>query len=181
PPKRSSRKSGRPSPKRRTSKPGSRQFAQASQTEAPAGSCPGGFVRKRGRINPMLGTGWLTLRQIRAALQNGRLEEAQQLLNQPAVRGHKKSWDLLTQLTRGYVQRGERLLQQANSTAAWDDLGKAEALAPADTGARKLREGLIHHGVAEVRGLLESGEPRRALETVARLGQRGVQQPEFQN
>jgi tetratricopeptide (TPR) repeat protein len=129
----------------------------------------------------MLGTGWLTLRQIRAALQNGRLEEAQQLLNQPAVRGHKKSWDLLSQLTRGYVQRGERLLQQANSAAAWDDLGKAEGLAPADTGARNLREGLIRHGVAEVRELLESGEPRRALETVARLGQRGVQQPEFQN
>ena len=47
----------------------------------------------------MLGSGWLTLRQVRAALQNGRLEEAQQLLNQPSVRGHKKSWDLLAQLT----------------------------------------------------------------------------------
>src|SRR5207245_4664886 len=108
------------SPKRPRSNTGSRRSAEAEQTEAPEGFRPGGFVRKRGTINPMLGTGWLTLRQIRAALQNGRLEEAQQLLNQPAVRGHKKSWELLSQLTRGYVVRGERLLQQANSAAAWD-------------------------------------------------------------
>jgi len=61
----------------------------------------------------MLGTGWLTLRQVRAALQNGRLEDAQRLLDQPAVRGHKKSWDLLAQLTRGYVDRGLKQLDLA--------------------------------------------------------------------
>ena len=62
----------------------------------------------------MLGMGWLTLRQARAALQNGRLEEAQQLLGQPSARGHKKSWALLELLTRGYVARGERHLKQQN-------------------------------------------------------------------
>lgn len=129
----------------------------------------------------MLGTGWLTLRQVRAALQNGRLEDAQRLLDQPAVRGHKKSWDLLAQLTRGFVERGERQLRQENHGNAWDDLIKAETLAPADPAAKRLRESLTKQGIAEIRSLLEAGEPRRALETVARLGQRGVQQPEFQN
>src|SRR5437868_1433878 len=128
----------------------------------------------------MLGLGWLTLRQVRAALQNGRLEEAQQLLNQPAVRGHKKSWDLLAQLTRGYAERGERLLRQDNAVAAWDDLARADALAPADAGVRRLREALVRTGIDEVRRPLEVGEPRLALEVIARLGQRGVQQPEFQ-
>src|SRR4051794_40570844 len=129
----------------------------------------------------MLGTGWLTLRQVRAALQNGRLEDAQRLLDQPAVRGHKKSWDLLAQLTRGYVDRGLKQLDRGNPAAAWDDLAKVEALAPADPAGQRLRDGLIRRGVADVRGLLESGEPRLALEAVARLGQRGVQQPEFQH
>jgi len=67
----------------------------------------------------MLGMGWLTLRQVRAALQNGRLEEAQQLLSQPSVRGHRKSWELFAGLTRGYVERGEKHLDQDNIAAAW--------------------------------------------------------------
>jgi hypothetical protein len=128
----------------------------------------------------MLGTGWLTLRQIRAALQNGRLEEAQLLLSQPAVRGHKKSWELLAQLIKGYAGRGERLLKQGNTAAAWDDLAKAEALAPADPAARKLRDALTQHGIDEVWGHLEAGEPRRALETVSRLVERNARHPEYQ-
>ncbi len=120
----------------------------------------------------MLGLGWLTLRQARAALQNGRLEEAQQLLGQPAVLGHRKSWDLFQQLTRGYVERGEKHLSQDNSEAAWNDLFKAEALAPADPAAQKLRQALIRLAFAELRSLLEAGEPQRAMQIIARLAQR---------
>jgi tetratricopeptide (TPR) repeat protein len=127
----------------------------------------------------MLGSGWLTLRQVRAALQNGRLEEAQQLLGQPSVRGHRKSWDLFTKLTRGYVERGERHLHQDNPAAAWDDLSRAEAMAPADLGAQRLRQALTRYGLTELRTLLEAGEPQRALQTLARLGERAQTDPEF--
>jgi len=50
----------------------------------------------------MLGTAWLTLRQAQEALKNGRLEEAQRLLSQSGAQGHRRSWNLLQQLARGY-------------------------------------------------------------------------------
>jgi tetratricopeptide (TPR) repeat protein len=129
----------------------------------------------------MLGGGWLTLRQARAALQNGRLEDAQQLLAQPAVRGHRKSWDLHKQLVAGYVQRGQRHLGQNNDAAAWEDLLKAEALAPADPAAQALRIALTRRGIAELRGLLEAGETQRAVELLARFGQHAVAQTELRH
>ena len=122
----------------------------------------------------MLGSGWLTLRQVRAALHNGRLEEAQQLLDQPSARGHRKSWALLADLTRGYVERGERHLRQGNLAGAWDDLTRAEQLAPTDAGARIFREELTRLGFLKLREHLEAGEPQRALEALARLGERAA-------
>jgi len=122
----------------------------------------------------MLGSGWLTLRQVRAALQNGRLEEAQQLLGQPSARGHRKSWALLAELTRGYVERGGRHLKQGNLAGAWDDLVRAEHLAPTDSAARAFREELTRLGFLELRERLEAGEPQRALEALARLGERAA-------
>ncbi len=127
----------------------------------------------------MLGSGWLTLRQVRAALQNGRLEEAQQLLGQPSARGHRKSWALLEQLTRGYVARGERHLKQENLAGAWDDLVRAEQLAPTDPVARQLREELTRLGFQQLREHLEAGEPQRALECLARLGERAAVHAEY--
>jgi hypothetical protein len=127
----------------------------------------------------MLGSGWLTLRQVRAALQNGRLEEAQQLLAQPSVRGHRKSWALLAQLTSGYVDRGGRHLNQQNLAGAWDDLVRAEQLAPTDAGARTLRDELTRVGFQQLRAHLEAGEPQRALESLARLGERAAVHAEY--
>src|SRR5947209_550451 len=127
----------------------------------------------------MLGSGWLTLRQVRAALQNGRLEEAQQLLGQSSVRGHRKSWALLGELTRGYVQRGGRHLKQQNVAGAWDDLVRAESLAPTDTGACELRDELTRIGLDQIRLHLAGGEPQRALECLARLGERAAVHPEY--
>ncbi len=128
----------------------------------------------------MLGTGWLTLRQVKAALQNGRLEEAQSLLGQPSVRGHRKSWELLAKLTTGYVERAERHLKHGNPTAAWDDLARAEGLAPTDPAAVRLRQSLTRQACTDLRALLEAGEPQRALEAVALMGQHNVPAAEFQ-
>src|SRR5437763_1024178 len=106
----------------------------------------------------MLGLGWLTLRQARAALKYGRLEDAQRLLEQPSVQGHKKLWELLRQLTAGYVARGGRHFQQDDFPAAWADLLRAEELDPTDAAAAHLRHELTRLGVAEVNSLLEAGE-----------------------
>jgi hypothetical protein len=127
----------------------------------------------------MLGFAWLALRQAQEALKNGRLEEAQRLLCQPGAHGHKRSWELLQQVTQGFVNRGERYLQHENAPAAWNDLIAAEQMGAADSAAFRLRQELTRLGLAEVRDLLEAGEPGRALEMVSQLRHRSVQQPEL--
>jgi tetratricopeptide (TPR) repeat protein len=127
----------------------------------------------------MLGFAWLALRQAQEALKNGRLEEAQRLLCQPAAHGHKRSWELLQQVAQGFVERGEGHLRHDNPAAAWNDLGAAEQMGVADSAAFRLRQALTRLGLAEARTLMEAGEPSRALEMINQLRHRSVQQPEL--
>jgi len=128
----------------------------------------------------MLGFAWLTLRQAQEALKNGRLEDAHRLLGQSAAQGHKRSWDLLQQLARGFVQRGEKHLHQDDPAAAWNDLMHAEQIAVAESGAGRLRQALVRLGVGQVRAMLEAGEPTRAAEIITQLRDRSVRQPELE-
>src|SRR5437762_14074642 len=117
----------------------------------------------------MLGFAWLALRQAQEALKNGRLEEAQRLLCQPGAHGHKRSWELLQQVARGFVERGQRHLRHDNTVASWNDLVAAEQMGAADSATFRLRQELTGLGLAEVRTLLEAGEASRALEAVNQL------------
>jgi tetratricopeptide (TPR) repeat protein len=128
----------------------------------------------------MLGFGWLTLRQAQEALKAGRLDDAQRLLAPPSARGQRGAAGLLARLARAYAERGERLLRQDDPEGAWRDLLAAEALQPAERAAARLREALVRLGVAEVRALLQAGEPSRAEEQGGRLRGRGVRSPELQ-
>jgi tetratricopeptide (TPR) repeat protein len=128
----------------------------------------------------MLGFAWLALRQAQEALKNGRLEEAYRLLCQPAAHGHKRSSEMLVQVARGFVERGERYLRQNDVAAAWNDLVAAEQVGVSDSIVTKLRQALTRDGIAEVRELLEAGEPARAAEVITQLHHRSVQQSELQ-
>jgi tetratricopeptide (TPR) repeat protein len=127
----------------------------------------------------MLGFAWLALRQAQEALKNGRLEEAHRILCQSAAQGHKKSFELLNQVIRGFVERGERHLRQDDAEAAWHDLLQAEQLDRDNRDADRLRQALVRLGLAEVRTLLQAGEPGRAAEVIGRLRERSVRQPEL--
>src|SRR5258708_5794038 len=127
----------------------------------------------------MLGFAWMALRQAQEALANGRLEEAQRLLGQSCIQGHKREHELLNQLGRAYVERGERRLKHENTDAAWNDLLQAEQLKVADGGADQLRQDLTNLGLCDVRTQLSAGEPDRAVEVVAQLRQRLVKQREL--
>jgi tetratricopeptide (TPR) repeat protein len=127
----------------------------------------------------MLGFGWLALRQAQEALRNGRLDEAQRLLSQPAAQGQRGAGDLLARLARAYVERGERQLELDDTEAAWRDLLQAEHLQSAPKATERLRQALGRLGLAEVRALLQVGEPGRADEAVTRLRERGLRSPEL--
>ena len=123
---------------------------------------------------------WLTLRQAQEALKNGRLEEAHRLLCQPAANGHKRSWELLQQVAQGFVERGEAHLRHEDAAAAWNDLIAAEQVGVNGSAAGCLRQALTRLGLAEIRSLLEAGEPQRAADAITQLRDRSVSQPELQ-
>ncbi|MFL5342731.1 MAG: FHA domain-containing protein [Gemmataceae bacterium] len=128
----------------------------------------------------MFGTAWLTLRQAREAIATGRLEEANRLLGQPSVRGHKKAFALQKQVVNGFIERAERHLRTDAVPQAWEDLRLAEVLAPTDPVVEKFRKKLLSLGLAEIKAALEVGRPGRAAETVARLRDRGVRPAEVE-
>jgi hypothetical protein len=129
----------------------------------------------------MLGIGWLTIRQAQEALKNGRLEEAHRLLGQSAATGHKRSFELLQQVAVGFVQRGERHLRQHDTEAAWNDLLLAEQVGLSDDSAAvRLRQTLVQQGLAEIRKLLDAGDPVRAAAAVEALRGRSVRGSELQ-
>jgi tetratricopeptide (TPR) repeat protein len=128
----------------------------------------------------MFGLGWLTLRQAQEALKGGRLDDAQRLLAQPNVQGYKHSWDTQQQLARAFAERGQKYLRQDNVAAAWADLLKAEQVLATEQTVIDLRHALTRLGLAEVRALLEVGEPGRALEAAAQLRDRAARPPDLE-
>src|SRR5439155_6085921 len=128
----------------------------------------------------MLGFGWLALRQAQEALNTGRLEEAQRLLGQASVQGHRRHGELLRQLAHVLVERGERHLRLEDPEAAWAALRQAEQLQTVDRGAERLRQALARLGLAQVRALLQAGEPARASRVIGQLRDHTVRGPELQ-
>jgi len=127
----------------------------------------------------MLGFAWLALRQAQEALKNGRLEEAHRLLCQGAAEGHRKSWALLREIGKGFVDRGQRHLRHQDAPAAWNDLIAAEQLGINNSTAGKLRRDLALHGLQEAWALLKAGEPARAIELMSQLRHRSVHHPDL--
>ena len=128
----------------------------------------------------MAGFSWLALRQAQEALKHARLEEALRLLSQPPVQERRGAALLVNRLARAFVERAERSLRKDDAEAAWRDLLQAEQLQTPDKDAERLRDALTRLGVAEVRALLQAGEPGRAEEEIARLRGKLVRSSELQ-
>jgi tetratricopeptide (TPR) repeat protein len=152
------------------------ELPQRSEVVAFGRSCKS--VRQR--LWEMFGFAWLAIRQVREALQQGRLDDAHRILTQPSMREHRAAGELLKQLARALVERGERQLKLDDVEGAWRDLLQAEQLQTADKDVLRYRHELTRLGIAEVRALLEAGAIRRAEEAIARLRERRVRSAELQ-
>lgn len=128
----------------------------------------------------MLGLAWLAVRQAQEAIRNGRLEDAQRLLHQPAAQGHRKQSALLAHLAQAFAERGERLLRMDDPEGAWRDLLHAEQAQKANPMAERLRQALIRLTLAEVRALIQAGELQRAEQALVRYRGRGVASAEME-
>jgi tetratricopeptide (TPR) repeat protein len=122
---------------------------------------------------------WLMLRQAQEALRNGRLDEAFQVANQPAIKEHRRAGEILQQVGQALVARGQLHMQHDNDRAAWKDLLQAELAGVQDKAAVKLRQDLIRRGINETRTFLDAGEPTRAVELARDIQARGVQAPDL--
>jgi tetratricopeptide (TPR) repeat protein len=127
----------------------------------------------------MFGFTWLTLKQIREAIRQGRLDEAARLLESPSIRQHRQAGELLTQLARAFVEQGERSLAQEETERAWSYLQAAERLGLADKSFEKLRRDLVSFEMAQLRALLSAGELSRADALRLQLRAREVRSPEL--
>ena len=124
----------------------------------------------------MIGFAWLTIRQAKEALKNGRPEEALHLLGQQVAQGHQRSWELLQKTGEAFLERGSRQFLLENVEGAWNDLLAAEQVGVQGDAAGNLRQALTKQGMIQAREHLERGEPARTLEILQRLRNRMVQQ-----
>ena len=127
----------------------------------------------------MIGFAWLAIRQAQEAIRNGRLEDAQRLLSQSAVQGHRRQPALLADLARAFAERGAQLLRNEQVEAAWRDLLQAEQVQKANGAALQLRQSLVRLALAEIRAQLTTGEPGRAEQAIARYRGRGLASAEL--
>lgn len=124
-------------------------------------------------------TPWLTLRQAKEALRNGRPDDAHRLLDPLLADGHRKAWKLVREVALAYAARGERHLRADNAEAAWKELLAAEALNTGEGKVADLRQSLTRIGLAECRAALEAGKPLHVVETASRLRVRNTRHPEL--
>src|SRR5665213_816647 len=123
---------------------------------------------------------WLAMRQARESLEHGRLDEALRIVSQPHAQDRRGAAALVSKLAQAFVERGEQALRKDDADAAWRDLLHAEHLQTREKSAHRLRDGLTRLGAAEVRALLQAGEPSRAEEAANRLRGKLVRSPELQ-
>jgi hypothetical protein len=82
-------------------------------------------------------------------------------------------------VARAYAARAVRFLDRDNTDAAWQNLLAAESLNTGEKAIADLRNTLTRLGLVQARAALEAGNPVAAVETVARLRERGVRHPDL--
>jgi hypothetical protein len=111
----------------------------------------------------------IRFKRIEAALNDGRLDEAWELLTEPDVRTHHSGQKLLTQLTQAYLKRGREHLEAGHLDAALADCGRAEKLAGNLPETAQLRASLSHaiYEARQVQGL----QANRLMQAQKQIGQ----------
>ena len=122
----------------------------------------------------MAESAWLRMRQAYEALQQGRLEEAQERLREPLQQGYWRAYRIARKLARAYVVRTQRRLSCDEHDLAWHDLRQAEELHPSNPTLAELRKELTKRELRRFRRLLGRRELDKAEELLYRLLERQV-------
>jgi hypothetical protein len=122
--------------------------------------------------SPMLKS-WLTYRHISSALKEGRLDEAWQLLQDPAILRHEQSREYLLRCGIAFLGRA-RERGKANLAGALQDLKHAQQAGVDPKNVELVRGSLLEDNMAGVNALLEQGQPAQALTLLESLRHQNI-------
>jgi hypothetical protein len=114
----------------------------------------------------------IKLRQATAAYQEGRLDEAGQILCQEDLREFLPAKRLQAKVSAGIVKRGLDRASSGEICSAWSDLKSATVLAADPRQVASLRQALIQASLQEARTLLLAGETQATLSRLEQLQRR---------
>ncbi len=150
------------------------------------------FVRirwrtERGRTLASSATDWLStldlhmfptwrirLREARLACQNGRYDEASQVLADDKLREFLPAKQLAEQVAGKMLERASGRFALGDSVAGWRDLNAADRLGGQDDVINRLRHSYEDQSLQEVRRYLAAGQTDAALERLEKLRKRGL-------
>jgi hypothetical protein len=115
----------------------------------------------------------IKLREVEAALNGGRLDDAGRLLLQGDLREYYPAQKLVTKLADQLIDRGQTRVEKGETSAGWHDLEQAEKLGADATSAGLLRRQLVEKGMAEAERLLAAGSCEACLGAIDKLERRG--------
>ena len=116
----------------------------------------------------------MQLREAKAALRGGRIDEACRLLNQDKLREFWPAQQLSSHVADHLIERARDKVQAGNTSAGWRDLQTASHLGGKDAKLRAFRGELMVRGLAEIKDDLEADNAAQALSRLEKLRQRGV-------
>jgi hypothetical protein len=116
----------------------------------------------------------MRLRDARAACQNGRYDEASEMLRDAELREFLPAKQLAQQVAAKILERAAGRLATGDSAAGWHDLNSADRLGATANSLAKIRQQYADQSLVEVRRYLAAGEHAQALARLEKLRQHGL-------
>lgn len=116
----------------------------------------------------------VNLRQVQAALEQGRLDDAGDALCQGNLREFWPAQQLAGQLADALVARGAKRAALGETAAGWRDLETAVKIGAVPPTVAPLRDALVARTVLDAESFLAANEPEAALARLADLDRRGA-------
>jgi hypothetical protein len=116
----------------------------------------------------------LQLREAEEAFREGRLDEAEQLLEQGQLRRYLPGKRLSAKVAEQIAQRARQRMLSGESSAGWRDLDAACSLSGGTSEVLSVRAEIVNCVLREAESMITAGEPGKAVSRLESLEKRGV-------
>lgn len=116
----------------------------------------------------------LQLREAEEAFRDGRLDEAERLLEQGQLRRYLPGKRLSAKVAEQMAERARQRMLSGESSAGWRDLDAACSLSGGASDVLSVRAEIVNRVLAEAESMVAAGEPENAVTRLEALEKRGV-------